>query len=160
MQIEELIKNYTNEDGQIDYDALDKANNENIGAIVKKNRDKLKSELEVKNSQISELIQKSENVEKSSENVISELTDKVENLSKKIENNSKVSKFKSKAEDAGLDKDLVDNLIESGANLDSINLEVYKKPKAKLVKEEVKEQKSEVDQSKSKSEKLAKYFGL
>ena len=131
MKIQDLINNFTNENGEIDYDAIDNAINENInfeiGKVAKKTRENERAKAQ-KN------LEELENKNSINDNELNALKEQIailEKSNKEIVRQNEINSFKSSAKKNKIDNSLVDLLINSNANLNEIDFEIlkqYKKP--------------------------------
>lgn len=129
MKLEETIKKFTNEEGEVDYSAMQKELDIFIGGVVSSNKKDLKDKYEF---QLSNLKNDNENKDLSKD----EMDRQIEELKKKyadLNNSMQQKEFKEKASSLNVDSLIIDTLIKSGANLSEIDLEAFKPVEAKKI---------------------------
>lgn len=119
MNIQELIAKHTDADGNVDYDAVNKAVAEStqnqVGAAISKTKEKYKGAANEDKAAAEET--KGQNAE---------LMARLDKLEKAEERKAAAKAFKAKASELNVDSSMVDQIIASGANLADFDLEPFK----------------------------------
>ena len=132
MDFKTILEKYKNEDGMInindvDFTDIDNSFNQEVGKLLKQQRDKERSKLDKKVEQ--EVQQVKQQAEQSNNEIITELLEKVNAMetTMKLEKQEKENiAFKNRASKLNIDNDIVDLLINSGANVSDITDEQLK----------------------------------
>lgn len=126
MDFKTILEKYQNEDGMInindiDFNDIDNSFNQEVGKLLKQQRDKERSKLDKKVE--AEVQQVKQQEAEQANNVINELLEKVNAMetTMKLEKQEKENiAFKNRASKLNIDNDIVDLLISSGANVSDI----------------------------------------
>lgn len=126
MDFKTILEKYQNEDGMInlndiDFGDIDNSFNQEVGKLLKQQREKERSKLDKKVEE--EVKQVKKEAEQSNNEVINELLEKVNAMetTMKMEKQEKENiAFKNRASKLNIDNEIVDLLISSGADVSNI----------------------------------------
>lgn len=126
MDFKTILEKYQNEDGMInlndiDFGDIDNSFNQEVGRLLKQQREKERSKLDKKVEE--EVKQVKKEAEQSNNEVINELLEKVNAMetTMKMEKQEKENiAFKNRASKLNIDNEIVDLLISSGADVSNI----------------------------------------
>jgi organic radical activating enzyme len=136
-KLQEIIKNNTDEKGDIDFEKVGEIvaseNQKKIDSIIVGNKNKSKEKLSKMEEELNELKNSSKKAEPEikADNLddsdlikkqFEELKSQIENMQKEKEKESKIKAFKKSAKELKVD----DILIDSGSDLDKIDLDKFK----------------------------------
>lgn len=132
MDFKTILEKYQNDEGMInindvDFNDIDNSFNQEVGKLLKQQRDKERSKLDKKVEQ--EVQQVKQQEAEQTNNVINELLEKVNAMetTMKLEKQEKENiAFKNRASKLNIDNDIVDLLISSGADVTNITDEQLK----------------------------------
>lgn len=128
MDIQELIKQHTNADGVTDFEALDKEVKFSIESSIEKKVAEKVSEfhgemngLKTKNAELSTLNTSLSSNDEFYKSKIKELT----NENSIFKNQRSLNDFRERANKLGVSKEIQEQFIENGADLDKVNLNAF-----------------------------------
>lgn len=128
MDIQELIKQHTNAEGITDYEALNKEINFSVESSIEKKVSEKVAEfhgemnsLKTKNAELSTLNTSLSSNDEFYKGKIKELTD--ENST--FKNQRSLNDFMERANKLGVSKEIQEQFIENGADLDKVNLNAF-----------------------------------
>lgn len=156
MDFKTILEKYQNDEGMInindvDFRDIDNSYNQEVGKLLKQQRDKERSKLDKKVEQ--EVQQVKQQAEQTNNEVINELLEKVNAMetTMKLEKKEKENiAFKNRASKLNIDNDIVDLLISSGANVSDITddqLKTFNRVDVKVESTETEQDKNDNQQA-------------
>jgi hypothetical protein len=142
-KLQEIIKNNTSESGEIDFSKLEEIvnaeNQKKIDSIIIANKSKSKEKMAKLEEELNALKnsskpnsddpEKKTNPSDGSEVIMKEfeeLKKQISSMKEEKEKETQIKEFKKKAKDLKVDENLITSFIDSGSNLEKIELEKFK----------------------------------
>jgi hypothetical protein len=140
-KLQEIIKNNTDEKGDIDFEKVGEIvaseNQKKIDSIIVAKKNKAKEKLSKMEEELNELKNSSKKAEPKIKadnsddsdlikKQFEELKSQIENMQKEKEKESKIKAFKKSAKELKVDDILINSFIDSGSDLDKIDLDKFK----------------------------------